>query len=85
MVRGRLTVWRERDTVRRSEKSSDFDDVRGIRGQRSWKGFNNTHNVGRFATCLENVDGVVGVHVLHGNPVDHDNLVFGAANRRKRV
>lgn len=46
------------------------------------QGFNPTHNVGRFATCLQDVDGVVGVHVLHGNPIDHDNLIFGAEKKR---
>lgn len=88
MVRGRFTVWREREreTERRSESAEtrpDFGDIRSIRGQRSLRGLSLTHNVGRFATCLENVDGVVGVHVLHGNPVDHHNLVFGAADGRK--
>lgn len=70
----------ERDTERRLERSGNVRGS-GVTGH-GWD-FGQTHNVGRFATCLENVDGVVRVNVLHGNPIDHDNLVFGAAHGRK--
>lgn len=67
----------ERDAERRLER---FGNVRGSGVTGHGRDFGQTHNVGCFATCLENVDGVVRVNVLHGNPIDHDNLVFGAAH-----
>lgn len=56
-------------------------EISGVRGH--GRDLSQTYNVGRFSTGLEDVDGVVGVNVLHGNPIDHDNLVLGAARGGK--
>lgn len=44
-----------------------------------------THYVSRLATRLEGVDGEVGVDVLHGDPVDHNDLVFVAGKWKKCI
>lgn len=84
MVRGRFTVWRERHMWREGRRAAQTLVTSGVSGVRGHgRDLGQTHDVGRFAAGLENVDGVVGVDVLHGNPIDHDNLVLGAAHGRK--
>lgn len=42
-----------------------------------------THHISGFAARLEDLNGVVRVSVLHGDAVDHHNLVFGAEGQTK--
>lgn len=60
------------------ERSGGSGDTRTQPRRLVW-----THHVGGFAARLEDLNGVVGVNVLHGDAVDHHNLVFGAEGQTR--
>lgn len=74
ILRGRFTVW-ERCRRRPSERNPRLEAT----WHKLIKGSVHTYYVCSLAARLQGLNGVVRMDVVHRFAIDHDNLVFGAA------
>lgn len=72
-MRGRFTVCRLKDGEGQREGM--------IHVFQSFRCFIHTHHIGSSATCLEDMNGVVRLDIVHRCPIDHDNLIFGTVEQ----